>query len=141
MQEPARTELFSLLYVSRMTRPSGAEVAAICRQAQINNEREGITGLLVFDGEAFCQLVEGAEAALSLLLHRLERDPRHVDMQVLHFGRAPTRRFPAWRMGYAFAADPQAIGRVQRGVRHSGVDAFHEVVAALAPTSDAGPAR
>jgi hypothetical protein len=110
----ADAELFTLLYVSEQRRPEAEEVAQICEQSRANNARDGITGLLVFDGKAFCQFVEGPEPAITGLLDRLERDPRHFKMRVLQLG--PTshgRRFAIWRLGYAFSADPAAIGRIE----------------------------
>jgi hypothetical protein len=105
--------LFSLLYVSEMASPDAAEVARICGQSRANNLRDGVTGLLVFDGKAFCQYVEGSREALSALRDRIERDPRHLHIRVVHFGRSRSgRRFPLWRLGYAFTADPAAIDRI-----------------------------
>ena len=109
-------DLFSLLYVSEMAAPDAAEIARICEQSRANNLRDGITGLLVFDGKAFCQYVEGPGPAISALLGRLDGDPRHQNMRVLQHGRGgATRRFPSWRLGYAFSADPAAIERVEAG--------------------------
>ncbi len=106
--------LFCLLYVSEMWRPDAHEVRRICEQSRANNLRDGITGLLVFDGHAFCQFVEGSERAIASLLVRLEGDPRHGHMRLLQFGpREGPRRFPRWRLGYAYSADPSAIERMR----------------------------
>src|SRR5664279_5415082 len=100
------TALFTLLYVSELVAGGAREIDEICRRSRDNNARDGITGLLVFDGHAFCQFVEGPEAKVASLLGRLERDPRHVAIHVLHFGRTPwPRRFASWRLGYAYTAD------------------------------------
>jgi Sensors of blue-light using FAD len=121
--------LFTLLYVSELARPEGELVAAICRQSRINNERDGITGLLVFDGLAFCQFVEGPEASITALSDRLERDPRHVKMDVLQSGRTPhARRFPDWRLGYAFSADPAAIERLRSARDREALAAFDRLL-------------
>ena len=89
--DPGRDDaaVFTLLYVSELTAGGAAEIDQICRQSRANNERDGITGVLVFDGQAFCQFVEGSQAAVSALRDRLERDRRHRDMRVLQFGRTP----------------------------------------------------
>jgi hypothetical protein len=137
MRETVASELFSLLYVSRMAVPDADEIDRICRQSQANNARDGITGLLVFDGAAFCQLVEGPRAPLEALRHRLEGDPRHVDMRVLHVGPSPARRFPTWRLGYAFVADAGAIETVQRSRSDSAVEAFDATMASLPACSGA----
>lgn len=113
--DPARDAavLFSLLYVSELATGGAAEVDQICRQSRANNQRDFVTGVLVFDGHAFCQFVEGPESAVTALLDRLERDSRHRNMHVVQLGWAPVpRRFTSWRLGYAFSADPAAIARI-----------------------------
>ena len=105
--------LVSLLYVSELTVLDAGEIDRICHQSRANNARDDITGLLVFDGRAFCEFVEGPQPAMAALLRRLERDPRRVRMRVLQYGPAASgRRFPAWRLGYAYSADPAAIARM-----------------------------
>jgi Sensors of blue-light using FAD len=105
--------LFTLLYVSELREPAADVVARICEQSRDNNARDAITGLLVFDGQAFCQFVEGPEVAIRSLRDRLCLDPRHVKMNVIQFGGTTLgRRFPGWRLGYAFSADPAAIRRL-----------------------------
>ncbi len=104
---------FSLLYVSELAGGGAREIGQICRQSRDNNTRDSITGLLVFDGAAFCQFVEGPRPAITSLFDRLESDRRHVRMLVLHFGGTPRpRRFGSWRLGYAYSADPAAISRI-----------------------------
>ncbi|MEO6363004.1 MAG: BLUF domain-containing protein, partial [Caldimonas sp.] len=92
-----------------------------------------ITGLLVFDGHAFCQFVEGPRRSILGLHERLAGDPRHAGMRTLHVGPTvdPARRFPSWRLGYAFVADPAAIRRLSGSAGESAVDAFAELVPAL----------
>jgi hypothetical protein len=118
-------DLFSLLYVSKLASGDGGEVARICARSRDNNLRDDITGLLVFDGSAFCQYVEGPRAAVASLLGRLERDRRHLNMHVLRL--APVgggRRFPSWRLGYAFSADPEAIARIEASGGDAAMDPF-----------------
>jgi hypothetical protein len=123
--------LFTLLYVSELVADSAA-VAQICRQSRVNNERDEITGVLVFDGHAFCQFVEGAEAVVGALRDRLERDPRHTRMQVLQFGRTPgPRRFGSWRLGFAYSADPAAIGRIASNRGGAALAAFGDWIPGL----------
>jgi hypothetical protein len=50
---------------------------------------------------SFAQLIEGPGNALSRLNARLERDVRHVRMEVLNWSSECEKgRFPAWRLGY-----------------------------------------
>ena len=116
-------------------------VDGICRQSRANNARVGITGVLVFDGHAFCQFVEGPQPAIADLLGRLERDPRHVKMHVLQFGRTNwPRRFASWRLGYAYSADPAAIARIAARRDDAALAAFTDWIPALTP-SDQSEAR
>ena len=82
--------LFTLLYVSELTGPDAADIARSAGNRASTTSASGITGVLVFDGGAFCQFVEGRARPIASLLGRLERDPRHRRMRVLQFG--PTTR-------------------------------------------------
>ena len=129
--------LFSLLYVSEMSQPDAQELRRICEQSRTNNLRDGITGLLVFDGHAFCQFVEGEERAVTALLDRLERDPRHRNMRRLQFGAlAGPRRFPLWRLGYAYSADPSVIAEMAATREVAAIAAFERWAPRLARRGD-----
>jgi len=128
--------LFALLYVSEMCAPDAAEVGRICIQSRANNLRDSISGLLVFDGQAFCQYVEGPAPRIADLRGRLERDPRHRAMRILQFGRVKERRFASWRLGYAYSADPAAIARLGAGSDADAVAAFERWVPGLSPTDE-----
>ena len=96
---------FTLLYVSDATASAGA-IASIARQSRMRNRQENITGLLIFDGACFAQLVEGPKTALVSLVERLEVDPRHERMEVLSFSHSGIkRRFPNWLLGYLLVDD------------------------------------
>ena len=62
------------------------------------NTAGGITGLLVFNGTHFLQIVEGAREAVEELLERLRRDPRHPGLEVRDQHRIAQRSFPDWSM-------------------------------------------
>ena len=93
---------FSLLYVSDLAVASPTNVVAgITRQSRANNQRNDITGILVFDGECFAQLVEGSERAIHGLLKLLRSDTRHERLEVLELAPSMSpRTFPGWRLGY-----------------------------------------
>jgi hypothetical protein len=76
------------------------EVDAILESARINNPLDGITGVLIFNGTAFMQILEGSEAAIDGLRARLERDPRHSNMSVRDTRLIEERTFPTWSMAY-----------------------------------------
>lgn len=135
---PNDEALSTLLYVSELATGGATEVDEICRQSRVNNRRDRITGVLVFDGHAFCQFVEGPGPAVSALLDRLERDPRHVKMHVLQFGSTPwPRRFTSWRLGYAYSADPAAIARIASSSSGDALAAFRDWLPSLGAAESA----
>lgn len=91
--------LKSLTYISRARLDlSGDDLAAIHQRARHLNALDGITGLLVFDGTRFLQIVEGAEDAIDDLMGRLRGDPRHNAIEVRDERVVDARSFPDWSM-------------------------------------------
>lgn len=75
------------------------EVEEIIRQSRVNNPLKEITGLLVFNGAAFLQVVEGSESAISELERKLRADTRHCSLVVRDRRPVGKRAFPDWSMG------------------------------------------
>lgn len=100
-------DLISLTYTSRAV-PSLElpDVDAIHREALTYNPLDGITGLLVFNGESFMQVIEGAESAIDDLLARLRNDVRHCDIEVRDRRPIAKRFFPNWSM-HRIDVDPE----------------------------------
>lgn len=92
-------DLKALTYTSRASIDIGArELEDIHRTATQLNALDGITGMLVFNGTRFLQIVEGADLAVDELLARLRRDPRHSAIEVRDERRIEVRSFPGWSM-------------------------------------------
>jgi hypothetical protein len=108
--------LKTLTYTSRARLDLGDEdLTAIHQSARHLNALDGITGLLLFDGSRFLQIVEGAEDAIDNLVERLRMDPRHSAFEVRDERYVERRSFPDWSMellrvsaGYASARDEVA---------------------------------
>lgn len=82
-------------------------VSDIISTARRFNAGHGITGLLVFDGERFCQFIEGPPTEMDALVERLKTDRRHVDFTVLISDAwAHERLHPYWSMAYAALEGP-----------------------------------
>ena len=92
-------DLKSLTYTSLAKLDLSADdLHAIHRTARELNAIDGITGLLVFNGTHFLQIIEGAEPAIDDLLARLRRDPRHSGIEVHDERMVEARSFPDWSM-------------------------------------------
>ena len=92
-------DLKSLTYTSRAKLDLSADdLHDIHRIARELNSIDGITGLLVFNGTHFLQIIEGAEAAIDDLVARLRRDPRHSGLEIRDEHKISHRSFPDWSM-------------------------------------------
>lgn len=93
--------MLRLTYISRYN-PNNApiELARILEQAQKNNERRAITGVLVINENYFLQSIEGSRPAINELLRALSRDKRHFSLQVIECCEINQRRFSKWSMKY-----------------------------------------
>lgn len=91
--------LKSLTYTSLARLDLTAEdLDAIHRTAREANALEGISGVLVFNGTHFLQIIEGAPNAIDELLERLRRDPRHSGLEVRDEREVEERSFGSWSM-------------------------------------------
>lgn len=124
------SDLFTLLYISTFApRARLSDVADIARTSRRRNSQDGITGLLVFDGASFVQLVEGPDEAVAALRVRLAEDRRHFDMDVQVFDYVDDeRRFPDWDLGYHFAEGEGDELSSTRGLRGAAALARFETI-------------
>ena len=76
------------------------EVEAILRSSRTNNPLDGISGILLFNGTAFMQILEGDETAIEGLIKRLYNDTRHSNMSIHAERRIEVRTFPDWSMAF-----------------------------------------
>ena len=78
----------------------------IVQSARRHNGRLGVTGVLVFDGERFCHLIEGPEPAFDEVMQRITADARHTQLtMLLPPTEAPSRLLFTWRSGYCSPDD------------------------------------
>ena len=74
------------------------DLEAIHRTARNANALDGITGLLIFNGTHFLQIIEGSERAIEDLIERLRKDPRHTGFEIRDRRKIDVRSFPDWSM-------------------------------------------
>ena len=96
------SELFRLVYASRATLAVLARFEAateeILTQAEANNSRLGVTGLLLAHQGWFLQVLEGPRRQIGQLFGAIVRDPRHVQIELLRAVPASERLFGDWAM-------------------------------------------
>lgn len=85
-------------YATAGVQPSDLE--AILATSQRNNARDGLTGVLMFNGAIFVQTIEGPAAVVDGLMARIGDDQRHCEIEVRDSRTIRRRIFPDWSMGY-----------------------------------------
>ena len=75
-----------------------ADLEDIHRSARDHNALDGLTGLLVFNGTHFLQIIEGSEQAIEDLVERLRKDQRHTGFEIRDRRKVEARSFPDWSM-------------------------------------------
>ncbi|MGB0682600.1 MAG: BLUF domain-containing protein [Magnetovibrionaceae bacterium] len=93
--------MYRLIYTSQ-ARPDFSEddLHDILSEARRNNIRRGITGVLLFDGTTFLQVLEGPEDFVLALADTINRDPRSAPISRLYSGQASERVLTSWSMAY-----------------------------------------
>jgi hypothetical protein len=76
------------------------QLVEIVTHSRFHNERDHLSGMLVFTGVHFMGVLEGHESDLDSLWLRLEKDTRHRDLIRIGSERCGARRFPAWTFAY-----------------------------------------
>lgn len=102
-------ELLSIVYSSRASAEVAEDdLAAILAASRRNNERLGLTGMLLFRQGRFIQIIEGPAAALRERMAIIVRDDRHTDLATLLEESIEERLFPSWSMGFEAISDEAA---------------------------------
>jgi hypothetical protein len=93
--------MYSSTYVSSATIPfSNDSLRALLLSSRTNNERAGITGMLLYKGGNFMQVLEGERGVVLETQNRIFGDVRHRGHIVLLAEAIPDRRFGKWSMGF-----------------------------------------
>jgi hypothetical protein len=93
---------------------SAARLNEIIVPSRRNNERNHVSGMLLFTGALFLGILEGHREDLSKLWRKLERDSRHTDLVRIGEESCGVRWFPRWLMAYL---DHAEVGEQIDGLR------------------------
>lgn len=92
--------LVRLVYASRAVETiTPAVMDSILASSRKNNPADGLTGVLCTNNYIFLQLLEGGRREVSTAYNRIAADPRHKDVELLHFEEISERKFAGWSMG------------------------------------------
>lgn len=102
LESPPVKNHSAIVYRSRAVKPvSDVELFYLLAQARDRNQREKVTGLLVYDRGHFFQWIEGEDESLGRVWNSIRTDVRHTAIEVLADESIVTRRFEGWQMQLA----------------------------------------
>ena len=115
-----------LTYISKVNAVlSEEQFLEIGRQSSINNRKINVTGVLISAGDYFFQILEGEQAIVDQLLHKISGDSRHHDITVLtaEYG-CEERLFSDWDMKTVAISEStdlmlQAVGMMLQNIAES----------------------
>ncbi len=93
--------MYYLIYVSSATLALPTEaLLQMLDQARSKNEKLGVTGMLLYKGGNFMQMLEGEKEIVVELFDTIRRDIRHHNVIQIKVGEIESRSFPNWSMGF-----------------------------------------
>ena len=93
--------MLQLLYVSGASIHLGqADIQEILTASRRNNQRVGITGMLLWADGVFIQVLEGEPDTVRTLYRRIQADDRHRNLMLVLEQVADKRVFTQWSMGF-----------------------------------------
>jgi len=93
--------MIQLCYISTARPHVGWDaVDDILAESRRNNSSARVTGLLLFNGKRFLQLLEGAPVQVEATYARILRDPRHFAVVKLSERTIDQREFGNWDMAF-----------------------------------------
>lgn len=87
-----------------------SDIESILDASARNNGAAGVTGMLLFAGGTFMQVLEGEQAAVEQTYERIGRDPRHCNLFEMSREDVSEREFARWHMGFRRLAAADASG-------------------------------
>ena len=93
--------MLQLIYASAQTTPfTSQQLSALLAKARANNQRLGVSGLLLYHQGSFLQMLEGDEPVVTALYDEISKDRRHNRIVVLKRATVTERSFADWSMGF-----------------------------------------
>jgi hypothetical protein len=101
--------MYSVVYISSAIQEfSNEDLVDLLTVARRNNLATQITGMLLYSGGNFIQVLEGERSAVELAYARIAVDLRHRSVMRLLEQHIESRQFANWSMGFSTASDLSA---------------------------------
>ena len=98
--------MIRLIYASNATREmSDDDLLFLLQQSRRRNERQDVTGMLLFVGSNFIQVLEGGEKDVEEIYEDILNDDRNTANIVMLKEEITERAFPDWSMGFRYISE------------------------------------
>ncbi len=103
--------LVHLVYTSVASQDfSKEELTGLLEQARTANERLGVSGMLLFSGGNFFQVLEGRPSVVDALYQKISLDQRHTMLATIVREAIAKRFFGDWSMGFSDVTENDLAG-------------------------------
>jgi FAD-dependent sensor of blue light len=93
--------MYHLVYLSSARQLlSDEDITDILTRSRANNERNNITGILLYHDGGILQVIEGEKSTITGLYGKLLQDHRHHNVVNVVSGESERRYFSEWCMGF-----------------------------------------
>ena len=122
---PKPKDLVELSYLSEaLSDMSFLGLMRLLESARAFNQKNGITGILLYDNQQFGQIIEGERASIMKVWKRIQEDRRHHRIELLEIREITERDFPDWLLrfygGDTLTRDYPALAEMVGGMdKHS----------------------
>lgn len=98
-------DIFRIVYKSKAAHPTDVmlghgHVADLLATARTRNRAADVSGVLVYTGLGFFQVLEGPRSGIQPIFESILADRRHHTLAVIEMDFATERRFAGWHMGF-----------------------------------------
>ena len=93
--------MYYLIYLSSSVKPMNHDqLSTLLQQCRDNNQKNGITGMLLYQNGTFMQMLEGDKQVVLDLYDDITKDDRHTGFHKVLAGDIKERNFEDWSMGF-----------------------------------------
>ena len=122
---PKPKDLVELSYLSEaVSDMSFLGLMRLLESARAFNQKNGISGILLYDNQQFGQIIEGERASVMKAWKRIQEDKRHHRIELLEIKEITEKSYPDWLLrfygGDSLVRDYPALAEMVGGMdKHS----------------------
>ena len=91
--------LIRLIYSSNFSDDlTWTNILEIVNTAKVANEKSSVTGILITCEQEILQVLEGEPENVTQIFSKIEKDPRHKNIQLISALQIENRQFDVWKM-------------------------------------------